>query len=340
MKEILAAFSLDENKYRIDRIGTGHIHETFRVLGPDSWILQRVNKNVFLRPEVIARNWRLAADYLLDTEPNYVFLRPALTVDGKEMVVDGEGWPWRMFPYLSGTVTIDCVSTEKEAYAAAAAFGGLTRRLNNIPLTDFQETIPHFHDLALRFDQFGEALAGATPERIDKAASCIESVKQFGYLVSQYQELVDSGELRRRITHNDTKINNVLLDEKTREARCVIDLDTLMPGYFIYDFGDMVRTFVSPVDENEKDINRISFRENIYRALHEGYLDQMGMVMSAAELKAIPFAGKMMTYIMSLRFLADFLNGDVYYHTAYIGHNLVRARNQLRYLEILSARFS
>ena len=340
MKDILAAFGLNENTYRLERIGTGHIHETFRVLGPDSWILQRVNKNIFLQPDAIARNWRLAADYLLDTEPNYVFLRPALTVSGKEMVLDKEGWPWRMFPYLSGTITIDCVSTEKEAYAAAAAFGGLTRRLNDIPLTGFQETIPHFHDLALRFKQFEGALAGATTERIEKAESSIESVRQFGYLVRQYQELIDSKELRLRITHNDTKINNVLLDENTREAMCVIDLDTLMPGYFIYDFGDMVRTFVSPVDENEEDLNRISFRENIYQALHEGYLHEMGKVMSAAELKAVPFAGKMMTYIMALRFLADFLNGDVYYHTAYIGHNLARAKNQLRYLEVLSARFS
>ena len=139
-----------------------------------------------------------------------------------------------------------------------------------------------------------------------------------------------------RIVHNDTKINNILFDGITGQTICAIDLDTLMPGYFIYDLGDMVRTFVSPVSEEEKNLEKIVFRKNIYDSLMKGYLSQMNDVMSHEEKQAIPFSGLMMTYIMALRFLADYLNGDVYYHTTYPGQNLVRAKNQFRFLEVLS----
>jgi Ser/Thr protein kinase RdoA (MazF antagonist) len=136
--------------------------------------------------------------------------------------------------------------------------------------------------------------------------------------------------------HNDTKINNVLFDQATGKTVAVIDLDTLMPGYFIYDLGDMVRTFVCPVSEEERDVTRITFREEIYQAVVEGYLSEMSDVMTPEELRAIPFAGKMMTYIMGLRFLADYLRGNTYYHITYPEQNLVRARNQLRLLEVLT----
>ena len=154
--------------------------------------------------------------------------------------------------------------------------------------------------------------------------------------MKKYDNLIQSGALKLRIVHNDTKINNILFDSITGQTICAIDLDTLMPGYFIYDLGDMVRTFVSPVSEEEKDVTKISFRKDIYDALTNGYLSQMNDVMSAEEKSAIPFSGLMMTYIMALRFLADYLNGDVYYHTVYPGQNLVRAKNQFRLLQVLS----
>jgi Ser/Thr protein kinase RdoA (MazF antagonist) len=149
------------------------------------------------------------------------------------------------------------------------------------------------------------------------------------------RSLIESGSLKPRITHNDTKINNVLFDSTTQKAVCAIDLDTLMPGYFIYDLGDMIRTFVSPVDEEEKDISKIFVRKNIYDSLIQGYLSQMNDTLTSEENKAIPFSGLMMTYIMALRMLTDFLNGDVYYQIRYEGQNLVRATNQLKLLEEL-----
>ena len=194
-----------------------------------------------------------------------------------------------------------------------------------------------FHDLTWRYEQFHTALAQAQSERKELAFNAIDNCLRFSHLVKTYTALINENALKPRITHNDTKINNILFDTETKKAVCVIDLDTLMPGYFIYDLGDMVRTFVSPVSEEEMDLSKITFREDIYQALLRGYLSEMAGELSEQEMKSIPFSGLMMTYIMALRFLADYLNGDVYYTTKYEGQNLVRAVNQLSLLEKLES---
>lgn len=336
MNAILQAFGLQPFDFTITQIGTGHIHQTYKLTGKNCYVLQRVNINVFKRPEIIASNLRLAYDYLKLNFPHYPFLACIQSVHGKEMVYDEEGFPWRMFPYVANTITIDKVSTADEAFSAASEFARLTCYLDKIEVGRFTETITQFHDLALRYRQFELALAQASGERKSVAMKPILAAKQFYHLVEHYASLIKSGSLRLRITHNDTKINNILFDLGSNKAVGVIDLDTLMPGYFIYDLGDMVRTFVCPVSEEDKDLSTIVLRREIHDALLEGYLSQMGKVMSTEEKSAIPFAGKMMTYIMALRFLTDYLNGNIYYHTVYPEQNIVRATNQLRLLEILS----
>jgi len=241
-----------------------------------------------------------------------------------------------VFPFIENTLTIDQVESPQQAYKAAREFGRLTRYLDGVDPKLFQPTIPRFHDLTLRKEQFNEALAGATPALLTEAANCIAQAQQFAFLVDAYQSLISAGSLRLRVVHNDTKINNVLFDRVTHDTVAVIDLDTLMPGYMIYDLGDMIRTFVCPVSEEEKDLSKISFRREVYDALLEGYLSEMDPVLDSAERGAIPFSGQMMTYIMALRFLADHLRGNTYYHISYQGQNLVRAANQLRLLEVLS----
>ena len=332
---ILPSFGLHASAFRIDRIGTGHIHQTFKLKGPKSFILQRVNKDVFKNPEIIASNLRTAGNYLTSHSPEYIFLKSVISETRQEMVYDAQGFPWRLFPYIENTFSIDKVDTLEEAFGAATEFGRLTRYLDGVNVGLFRETIPNFHDLALRYNQFGEALAASTSDRKEEAKDCIDAGRKTATLVDQYNQLIKSGSLRLRITHNDTKINNILFDTTTRKAVCVIDLDTLMPGYFIYDLGDMIRTFVCPVSEEEKDLSAVVVRREMYEAVVKGYLSQMREVMSPKEVAAIPFAGKMMTCIMALRFLADYLCGDTYYHTTYPGQNLVRARNQFRLLEKL-----
>jgi Ser/Thr protein kinase RdoA (MazF antagonist) len=337
MQSVLDAFGLSLADYKCDRITTGHINFTYKLTGSKNFILQRVNKNIFKNPEIIAANLRLAANYLSENYPDYFFSANIPATDGSEMVYDAEGFPWRLFPYLKNTTTVNHVNSEEEAFRAAEGFGKLTACLWNCDPKLFRETIPRFHDLSLRFEQFENALLKSNPERKNKAASAIQLALKNYNLVDKYNTLIESRQLNLRVMHNDTKINNILFDATTRQVVSVIDLDTLMPGYFIYDLGDMIRTFTSPVDEEESDIKKIEFRKDIYDALIEGYFGSMGACLNEDQKSLAPFAGYMMTYIMALRFLTDYLNGDVYYQTHYEGQNLVRAQNQLHLLSTLCA---
>lgn len=333
---ILPLFGINADPSSIERIGSGHINQTYRVGRSPAYVLQRININVFKNPELIASNIRHAAEYLERNFPEYRFMACLRSVNGREMEYDEEGYPWRVYPFIDDTMTIDQVDSPQRARAAAREFGRLTRCLDGADPEQFQPTIPRFHDLSLRKKQFEEALASANASAREEAATYIAQARQFFYLVEEYEKLISGGSLRLRVVHNDTKINNVLFDRLTNETVAVIDLDTLMPGYFIYDLGDMVRTFVSPVSEEEKDPSTILFRKEVYEALLEGYLSEMDAVLDSREREAIPFSGLMMTYIMALRFLADHLRGNTYYHITYPGQNLVRAANQLRLLEVLA----
>ncbi len=333
---ILKNYGLDARDFEIARLGSGHIHYTFKLSGKNSFILQRVNKNVFKRPEVIAKNIATAASFLKHNFPDYRFLTPRPASDGSQMTYDETGFPWRIFDFIDHTTTADKVFSADQAYKAAASFASVSKNLDGVNTKLFEPTIDRFHDLQWRWEQFQDSLANGNKARQKEAAPEIEAANRFDYLVEEYNRLIDSGDLKLRITHNDTKINNILFDERTGDAVCAIDLDTLMPGYFIYDLGDMIRTFVSPVDEEEKDVSKIAVRKPIYDALIDGYLSEMDSKLSMSEKKAIPFSGMMMTYIMALRMLTDFLNDDVYYLIKYPGQNLVRAKNQFTLLQKLS----
>lgn len=338
-EKVLNAYGINPKNYTIHPVGTGHIHQTFKLDGEQTYILQRVNKNVFKKPEVIASNLRAASDFIHEHHPDFLFLSTIKTDDGNEMIYDEEGFPWRLFPYIENTITIDEVKTTDEAFSAASEFAKLTLNLDGVDINKFQPTIDRFHDLTWRWEQFQDALKVGKPDRMKEAASIVKACKDFSWLVKKYDELTSRGTLIQRIMHNDTKINNILFDAATRKAVCAIDLDTLMPGYFIYDLGDMIRTFVSPVNEEEKDLSKVIFREDIYHALVNGYMSQMKSILRKEEMEHIAFGGLMMTYIMAMRMLTDFLNGDVYYHTTYPAQNLVRSSNQFHLLSILNNYF-
>jgi Ser/Thr protein kinase RdoA (MazF antagonist) len=331
--DVLSSFGLIADRFSIQRTGSGYINDTYKLAGDESFILQRINTNVFRKPGVIADNIRLAAEHLRRTHPDYLFPAPIPTTSGAGMSYDPDGRPWRLFRYLKNTVTIDRVGSEQEAFSASAAFARLTHYLEGIDVGLFKPTIERFHDLSWRYGQFQEAEMHAREHRRQQAAEVVHLCHRFAFLVERYNTLIEQGALRSRVTHNDTKINNILLDGTTHQPVGVIDLDTLMPGYFIYDVGDMIRTFVSPVSEEEKDLDAVHFRKPVYDAVVAGYLSEMGDDLTEKEKKLFPFAGMMMTYIMALRALADFLAGDIYYQITYPEQNLVRAKNQLRFLQ-------
>jgi thiamine kinase-like enzyme len=332
---VLSAYEFT-GSYTVQPFGSGHIHKTFKVDDADkSFILQRINQHVFKKPELITHNIQQAAAYLQNHYPDYLFLSILKSKKGLDLVYDEDGNPWRLLSFIENTYTVNEISSPDEAFEAAKGFARLTHYLEGCDPGKFYPTIEKFHNLGWRYKQFTIALENTTEERLAESKAVIGLAREFSYLVDEYTGLIASNTLVLRVTHNDTKINNILFDRHTRKAACVIDLDTLMPGYFIYDLGDMVRTFVSSSTEEELQSSKIEIRGEIYHALTEGYLAEMNSVLSPEERTAIPFAGLMMTYIIGLRFLTDFLEGDVYFNTTYPGQNLNRALGQFKLLEQL-----
>lgn len=334
-EKIISRFGLSPSDFVIAKTGSGHINHTFKLLGPESYILQRVNNSVFVEPEIIAGNIKVASDYLKMHFPDYVFLTSIPSQAGEDLVYDEDGFPWRMFPLIEDAFTVDQVENIEQAQSAATAFATLARNLSGVDCRRFRETIPRFHDLSFRYRQFEQAIQNAERDAIDKSDECINSIRQNHDLVLEYETLTKSNSVPLRVMHNDTKINNVLFDKRTGKAVCVIDLDTLMPGYFFYDFGDMIRTFVSPVSEEEQNLDLIVVRDDIRSAVEQCYLKELEPVLTKAELQCVSFSGPMMTYIMAIRFLKDFLDGNKYFQTTYPEQNLTRAQNQIRLLQLL-----
>ncbi|HTD93597.1 MAG TPA: aminoglycoside phosphotransferase family protein [Chitinophagaceae bacterium] len=327
-EQILQYYGLNAEGATVAPFGTGLINHTWRVTAPaGDFILQRVNSEVFKSPGDIAANICEVGEYLSAHHPSYRFVAPVKTTDGKEMaVIEGDGY-YRMFPFLAGSHSKNVVKTSEEAWEAAAQFGNFTRVLAGFPAQKLRITIPHFHDLRLRYDQFTGALQDGNPARLNEARELIEELQEHTSIVTRYDRLIKDPDFHIRVTHHDTKISNVLFDDKGK-GLCVIDLDTIMPGFFISDVGDMIRTYLSPATEEEKDFEGIYIREDFYKAIVAGYCSGMKDELTGKEKQHFFFAGEFMIYMQALRFLTDHLYDDRYYGAAYPGHNLIRAGNQ------------
>lgn len=332
MKNILMPFGFDEKECNITPFGNGLIHSTWQVETKNKkYILQRINDSIFKKPEDIAVNIRMVGSYLKKYFPGYLFVLPLQAMDGSDLVKAGEGY-YRMFPFVEASHTIDVVVNTKQAYEASKQFGRFTKRLSGFDASKLKITLPDFHDLTLRYQQFENALQSGNADRIRPSASLISFIKENKNIVDEFEVLKCHSKIR--CTHHDTKISNVLFDEAGRGV-CVIDLDTVMPGYFISDVGDMMRTYLSPVSEEEKDFTKIKVRKEFYDAIVNGYLSEMGEDLSDEEQKYFHFAGKFMIYMQAIRFLTDHINNDVYYGAKYDGHNFIRAQNQVTLLQRL-----
>lgn len=338
LPSILQAYGLEGKDFQVEKFGSGHINNTIRLRsrkGADDYVLQRINTQVFKDPGIIAANQRMAADFLAIHFPGYLFPSPLRTGGGDELYVTGEEY-WRLVPYIPDSVAVDQADNPKQAYEAAKQFGRLARLLSGIDLYEFKPTIPNFHNLTLRYSSFQDAIRNAREERREYAEELIEAFLKFSPVAIRFEELKTDRDFRDRLMHHDTKINNVLLQEKTYEGICVIDLDTLMPGKIISDLGDMVRTYVSPVSEEEQDFSKIMVREEYYEALMRGYLSELGADLTPTEKDVLFYAGQFILYMQGIRFLTDYLCGDVYYRISYPEHNYNRAKNQLTLLQRLN----
>ncbi len=338
LQSILNAYGLNAAECTITPFGSGLINRTWKVEAPDArdYILQQVNQDVFLEPADIAANVSRLAVYLQEHVPGYIFPEPMQTLQGAELVYDESGY-YRLMPFIGPSVAYDVVTSPVQAFEAARQFGRFTHLLAGFPAGELRITLAGFHDLSLRQEQFETALREGDPERIAASKETIEIALQYYDIVETYTAIRNNPQFKLRVTHHDTKISNVLFDTQG-QGLCVIDLDTVMPGYFISDLGDMLRTYLSPVTEEESDFSKITIRDEYFSAIVEGYLSEMKHSLTNIELQHLLYAGKFMIYMQALRFLTDHLNNDSYYGARYTGHNLVRANNQLVLLQKLSAR--
>lgn len=335
MKEVLQSYGINE-PMKLEKIGNGLIHSTWKVKTPRAtYILQQVNDKVFKDPALIAGNIRQIAEYLGKNYPEYVFVTPIPSCEGSDLVYRQGIGLFRLFPFVAGSRAIDVVETPAQAREAAIQFGRFTRLLSQFDVTNLNITLPHFHDLSLRYSQFLSSVEKGNQQRVAESKGIIGKLTSYSTITDQYQSIISNPEFRLRVTHHDTKISNVLFDKQGRGI-CVIDMDTVMPGYFISDLGDMMRTYLSPVSEEEKNYNKIMVREEFYRAIIEGYYSEMKNELTQTEKNYFLYAGQFMIFMQAIRFLTDYLNDDAYYGSRYPGQNLVRAGNQLTLLERLT----
>lgn len=334
IKEIIAAFDLPPEIPEIKQFGNGLINSTWLLTYPNStFILQKVNDAIFKHPEAIAANVRLIADFLAEKHPEYLFIKPVKARDDNDLIQSKEGY-FRVFPYVANSHSIDVVENPHQAFEASRKFGEFTKMVSGFDASRLQITLPDFHNLSFRYQQFCEALEQGNKNRIQHSKELIDFIISNKSLVETYENILQNPSFKLRVTHHDTKISNVLFNERD-QGLCVIDLDTLMPGYFISDVGDMIRTYLSPVSEEEKDFSKIEIREDYFSAIRKGYLSEMENELTEEEKDHFIYAGKFMIYMQAMRFLTDYINNDKYYSSKYEGHNFTRAKNQSVLLQLL-----
>lgn len=336
IRAVACEFQIAGDFVSAEPFGSGHINDTYRVAFASGgtrrhYILQRLNHAVFPNPLAVMENLqRVTAHLAQKVSDQPAAARRALTLlparDEKNFHRDGDGNFWRVFPFIANTRTVNVVETPAQAFAAAQAFGQFQKLLADLPAPRLHETIPNFHHTPKRFAALEKAVVADTCNRAALAKQEIEFALRHRAICGV---LLDAN-LPERVTHNDTKINNVLLDDATGEGVCVIDLDTVMSGLVLYDFGDMVRSMTNPATENERDLAKVEMQFPMFEALLHGYLSSAADFLTPAEKNLLPVSGAVIAFELGLRFLTDFLNGDVYFKTQRAGENLDRCRAQFK----------
>ncbi|HLO61230.1 MAG TPA: aminoglycoside phosphotransferase family protein [Bacteroidales bacterium] len=339
MKHIISQFIISGTITDIIPFGSGHIHGTFLAKGStESYILQQINTRVFRDPVTVMKNISLVTDHIrkkLEESGAPDITRSVLTVipikTGDLIYTDENKKVWRCFVYIPRHKTYDKAVSEDQVYEGGKAYGKFLNQLSDLPAANLGETIRGFHDMEMRIRQFEDACKNGVPERIKETSHEINLLRERKDEMIIIRKLGREDKINTRIVHHDTKINNVLFDEDGK-GLCVIDLDTVMPGFIHDDFGDSIRTFTNTGDEDDSNVNQVSINMKFYEAYAAGFLEQTRNVMNDVEKDHLALSAKALTYMQSLRFLTDHLNGDIYYHINHEGHNLQRTRAQVRLL--------
>jgi N-acetylhexosamine 1-kinase len=336
-KPVCEKFALKGSIVSVEPYGEGHINLTLLVTTDEKrYILQKMNTNVFPDTDGLMANICAVTEYLVKKGVETLCVIP--TVDGKSYFADESG-KYRVYDFIENTVTYQKVTDKQVFKNSGAAFGEFQNHLAGFDASCLTEVIKRFHDTPNRFENFKKSLEADILGRAKECAPEIEFVLSHGDTYGKVMEGLADGSIPLRVTHNDTKLNNILMDAETDKARAVIDLDTIMPGSMLFDFGDSIRFGASTAAEDEKDLDKVHFDIELFRAYAEGYCGAVKNSITEKEAELLPYGAYLMTIECGMRFLADYLAGDTYFATKYEGHNLVRCRTQIRLASEMEASF-
>jgi hypothetical protein len=322
----------------VEQLGNGLINHTYKITdnsNGESIVLQAINTNVFSKPEDILFNYQLVYDCLKAQNSSVHIPAPITATNGNFLWVDEQNNYWRATAFINDSYAPEIAADEKAALTVANSFANFTSALSSLNIKEVKEIIPNFHNLTFRNEQFENAVENSSIILLSKATHIISELRQRKALVDFSQSTQNDPAYPNRVMHHDCKITNILFDKKTEQVICPVDMDTVMPGKFFSDLGDMIRTMICTVDENSSDWEAIEIRPAFYKAILDGYLKGIGNIFSAEEIKNIHYSGLILIYMQSMRFVTDFLQSDIYYKINYPEQNCNRALNQLILLEKL-----
>ena len=340
IEKIACSFCINGSPVECREFGSGHINSTFKVVtdAGNEYVLQRINKYVFKDPVRLMENAGAVTDFLRSrVEDPRMALHFISTTDGKFYFIDDEEEYWRMYDFIGG-FCLDAPESEEDFYQSAIAFGRFQHMLSDFPAETLFETIPEFHNTIDRYRQLRESIQKDACGRLAAVQADVDFMMEREELACTLQRLRESGELPLRVTHNDTKLNNVLLDKDTRKSLCVLDLDTVMPGLSLYDFGDSIRFGAATAAEDEKDLSKMEMDLHLFEVYTKGFLEA-ATSLTDREVELLPLGAFVITLELATRFMKDYLDGDLYFKTAYPEHNLVRARSQMKLAADMQAKF-
>lgn len=346
--EIIRHFRIEQNIVSVEHYGSGHINHTFlaKTEGGTNYILQKINTSIFPKVEELMENILQVTSFLRERivqqggDAGRETMTVILTEDGKPYYMDRQENAWRVYLFIEDVVSYDQVEKKEDFYQCGMAIGRFQALLADFPADSLHEIIPDFHNTPKRYQDFEEAVARDSCQRAAEAAQEIAFVRARKTEMSILTNMLQEGELPLRVTHNDTKLNNILMDKKTQKAVCLIDLDTVMPGLSVYDFGDAIRFGANTAKEDETDIGKVSLSLELYQLCLRGFLEGTGGRLTQKELDMLPAGAKIMTLECGMRFLTDYLQGDVYYKIHREKHNLERCRTQLALVADMEKKWS
>ncbi|MDR0573753.1 MAG: aminoglycoside phosphotransferase family protein [Tannerella sp.] len=341
--QILSHYDLDENPVEATPFGNGHINDTLKITtasGTAKYILQRINHHIFTDVEMLQNNIRIVTSHIrkkleerneTDIDRKVLAFQPAK--NGKQYYYDGENY-WRVCLMIPNSKSLEEVNPEL-SYEAGKAFGDFQSMLADIPEGTLGETIPNFHHMEFRLQQFHDALKANAAGRLDGVKDMVDEIEKRAEAMCIQEKLYREGKLRKRINHCDTKVNNILFDNHSGKVLCVIDLDTVMPGYVLSDIGDFIRTGANAGAEDDPDLDNVNVNLDIFKAYTRGYMETAKSFLTPLEISLLPYGGRLLTYMQTVRFFTDYINGDTYYKIRHPEHNLQRTKAQFKLLQSL-----